>query len=120
MLKILLLLLAGSVLGQINSFYGPVFTSLWFSNAFLGSTNELINLMFLIGLHTGVPAIGFDFSNLTELMNFLGSQPFALGFSHVDGVLVHAISIGNSFYSVEPGIFESFIDSLDVPRYGAT
>jgi hypothetical protein len=122
MLKILLLLLASSVLatGQINSFYGPVFTILWYSSTFLGHNSEIVNLMFLLGLHTGIPAIGFDFSNLTELMNFIGSSHFSLGFSHVDGVLVHAIKIGNSLYSVEPGTFESLIHSLNVPRFGAS
>lgn len=103
MLKNLLLLIAVSVV-----ILGMSIDNI---NNTVGGVEELSNAMALLDLHTGVPACGYDFTNLMELMNFMAGADnlCELGYASVSGVLVYAIKINNLIYSVHPQIFHSLI-----------
>jgi hypothetical protein len=112
MLKILFFLIAGSVIVYgmaINIIFTAIFHSI--NYIYVDPTSVLISLMALLDLQTGVPAIGYNFTNLTDLLNNIQEANFIyeLGFTHVNGVLVYAIKIGNIIYSVEPDVFHSLI-----------
>ena len=114
MLKISLFIIACSVITygmSIETAYSAIIHSSFNS---LSLTEQLSLLMVLLNLQTGVPANGFDFTNLTELINVIGSAHclFELGYTHINGVVVYAIKIGNIIYSVEPRIFHSLIFML--------
>jgi len=115
MLNLFLLLIAGSaiVLGMsINTFFTTVYYSI---NCYsVDITEELLGLMALLELQTGVPADGYYFTNLRELTNIIGEAHylFELGYVNINGMLVYAIKIGNAIYSVEPRIFHSLIFML--------
>jgi hypothetical protein len=112
MLKILFFLITGSiiVLGMsIDTIFTAVFHSI--NYIYVDTTSVLIGLTALLDLQTGVPAIGYNFTNLTELLHIIEEANFIyeLGYTHVNGVLVYAIQIGNIIYSVEPNVFHSLI-----------
>jgi len=112
MLKIFLLFIAGSVIVSgmsIDTFFTAVFHSINYINVNL--TEVLTNLTNLLVLQTGVPANGYNFTDLTDLLNIIRDADYIyeLGHTHVNGVLVYAIYIGNRIYSVEPRIFHSLI-----------
>jgi len=105
-------LIAGSVIVygmSIETFFTALFHSINYTN--VDSTDVLINLMSLLDLQTSVPDIGFNFTNLRDLWLIIEEANFLyeLGYTHVNGVLVHAIQIGGEIYSVEPHIFHSLI-----------
>jgi hypothetical protein len=112
MLKIFLLFLAGSVI-VVGMSMDPIFTAVFHSiNYFSVDLNVLLSsLMSLLDLQTGIPANGYHFTNLNELLHIIEGANFIfeLGYTHVNGVLVYAIQIGNEIYSVEPNIFHSLI-----------
>jgi hypothetical protein len=115
MLKHFLLFIAGSVLVygmSIDTFFTAVFHSINYING--DTTQVLTGLMALLDLQTGVPANGYHFSDLTDLMNIIQGADFIyeLGYIHVNGVLVHAIKISNIIYSVEPRIFHTLIYNI--------
>jgi hypothetical protein len=112
MVKTFLLFIAGSAL-VLGMSIDPFFTALFHSISYINvdRTEVLINLMDLLILQTGVPANGYNFTNLTDLLYILEGADYIyeIGYTHVDGVWVHAINIGSRIYSVEPRIFHSLI-----------
>jgi len=112
MLKILFLFIVGSVLVKsmsIETFFTTVFNSIYFNPADI--TANLPGIMDLLELGTEVPANGYYFTNLDNLIKSIveANYLFELGSAHINGVLVYAIKIGNVIYSVEPNIFHSLI-----------
>ena len=112
MLKIFLFFIAGSVivLGMsIDNFFIAVFHSINYINV---DINLLLhNLMELLDLGTGIPANGYHFTNLNDLIDMISQADYIyeLGYTHVNGVLVYAIKIGLNIYSVEPNVFHTLI-----------
>jgi len=112
MLKMISFLIAGSVIVysmSIETIFTTVFHSINYIN--VDTTNVLIGLTSLLDLQTAVPNIGFNFTNFTELLNIIQDANFIyeLGYTHVNGALVHAIQIDSVIYSVEPQIFHNLI-----------
>jgi hypothetical protein len=97
---------------SIDTFFMAVYSTINYS--FLDTTADLSSITALLSLQTGVPANGYHFTNLAELIDFISGANylFELGYAHINGVLVYAIKIGNMIYSVEPRIFHSFIFSI--------
>jgi hypothetical protein len=97
---------------SIETIFTVVFDSINYIN--VDTTEVLAGLMALQDLQTGVPANGYHFTNLTDLMNLIegANLIYELGYIQVNGVLVYAIKIGNIIYSVEPNIFHSLIYSI--------
>jgi len=115
MLKKILLFIAGSVLVlgmSIDTFFTAVFHSNNYNN--LDFNVVLRDLMDLLLIQTGVPANGYNFTNLTDLLNIIrdANYIYELGYAHVNGVWVYAITIGNRIYSVEPRIYHSLVDLI--------
>lgn len=115
MLKFLFLFIAGSVFVwsmSVETIFTVVFSSINYIN--IDTTEVLAGLMALQDLQTGIPANGYQFTNLTDLIHIIERANFIyeLGYIQVNGVLVYAIQIGNTIYSVEPNIFHSLIYSI--------
>lgn len=115
MLKIIFYLTAGSVIVysmSIETLFTAVFHSISLIN--VNTTDILINLTSLLNLQTSVPNIGFNITNLTDLLHIIqeANSIYELGYTHVNGVLVYAIRIGGEIYSVEPRIFHDLIYSI--------
>jgi hypothetical protein len=115
MLKILFFLITGSVIVysmSIETIFTAVFHSI--NYIYVDTTEVLRVLMSLVDLQTGVPAIGYNFTNLTDLLHIIEEANFIyeLGYTHVNGVLVYAINIGGIIYSVEPQIFHTLIYNI--------
>ncbi len=115
MLKIIFILIAGSVIVYGMSIE-TIFTALFHSINYIdvSTTDVLIALTSLLDLQTSVPNIGFNITNLTDLLYILEETHFIyeLGYTHVNGVLVYAIKIGGEIYSVEPQIFHDLIYTI--------
>jgi hypothetical protein len=115
MFKIFLLFITGSLIVYGMSI-DTIFTALFHSinYIYVDTTEVLIGLTTLLDLQTGVPAIGYHFTELADLLHIINEANFIyeLGYTHVNGVLVYAIQIGNTIYSVEPNLFHSFIYNI--------
>jgi len=115
MLNLFLLFIAGSVVVLGMSIDTPL-TALDCCLNFnpVDITERYSSLIALLDLTTGVPATNYNLSNFRELINLIetANYVFELGYTHVNGVLVYAIKIGNIVYSVEPHIFRSLIFGL--------
>jgi hypothetical protein len=112
MLKTIIFLIAGSVIVygmSIQIFFTAVFHSI--NYIYIDSTEVLRALLDLVNLQTAVPNIGFNITNLRDLLIIIEEANFIyeLGYTHVNGVLVYAIQIGGEIYSVEPQIFHDLI-----------
>jgi hypothetical protein len=115
MLKTLFFLIAGSVIVygmSIDILFTAIFHSI--NYIYVDTTSVLTGLTTLLDLQTGVPAIGYNFTNFTDLLYVIQDANFIyeLGYTHVNGVLVHAIKIGTTIYSVEPRIFHTLIYNI--------
>lgn len=115
MLRFYFIFITGSVL-VVSMYFDTIFTGVYYSvncNS-VDITEELSSLMALLDLQTEIPANGYHFTNLTDLVNLIreANFTFELGYALINGVLVYAINIGNTIYSVEPSIFHSLIFML--------
>jgi len=115
MLKLIFFLIAGSVIVygmSIETIFTALFHSINYIN--VDTTDVLIALTSLLDLQTSVPDIGFNITNLMDLLHIIEEANFIyeLGYTHVNGVLVYAIQIGGGIYSVEPQIFHDLIYSI--------
>jgi hypothetical protein len=115
MLKMLFFLIAGSIIVysmSIETLFTAVFHSINYINVDI--TDVLRALTSLLDLQTSVPDIGFNITNLSNLLYILEDAHFnyELGYTHVNGVLVYAIQTGGEIYSVEPQIFHDLIYSI--------
>ena len=115
MLRMILILIAGTVIVysmSIETIFTAVFHSINYIN--VNPFDVLITLIDLLDLHTSVPNIGFNITNLRDLLYILEEANFIyeLGYTHVNGVLVYAIQIGGEIYSVEPQVFHDLIYSI--------
>jgi hypothetical protein len=112
MLKLFLFFIAGSVivLGMsVDSFFITVYHSI--NNINVDTNQVLVQLLGLLDLGTGIPANGYNITNIIDLINMISqaNNIYELGYINVNGVLVYAIKIGLNIYSVEPGIFHTLI-----------
>ncbi len=107
-LKIILIILACLPIVSSMS-VDVIFTAVNYSINF--NSRDLINIMNLLDLHTQVPANGFDFINLNNLINVISASGynFELGYALIHGVCVYAINIGGAIYSIDPETFHSLI-----------
>ena len=115
MLKLFLIIIAGSVI-VLSMSVGTIFTAVFHSiNYIYVDTTEVLRVLTnLLDLQTGVPAIGYNLTNLTDLLHIIAEANFIyeLGYTHVNGVLVYAININDIIYSVEPQIFHTLIFNI--------
>jgi hypothetical protein len=112
MLKFFIFFIASSaiVLGMsVETIFTAVYSTISINS--VNISEQLLYIMALLDLQTGIPTNGFHLSNMTDLIHIIREADylFELGYANINGVLVYAIKIGNLIYSVEPRIFHSLI-----------